>query len=153
MFWYFCLTPTWTVVMAESGFPVCARYCRGPSYLHQHHWTRLHKHYLVWVWASHPCSSLLLELPGLLWAPALRSLNSIRLFWAALKKEVSLNHNIRGVILNHCLLLRPLLPLLLLYDTALLVQLVLSHVGAGDVVHPGEWYIYDFFIWGWMGCA
>ena len=29
---------------------------------------------------SHPCSSRLLELPGLLWPPALRSLNSIRLF-------------------------------------------------------------------------
>ena len=33
-------------------------------------------------------------------------------------------------------LLRPLLPLLLLYEPALLVQLVLPHVGAGDVIHP-----------------
>merc|ERR1719189_1343560 len=52
------LGATCTVVM-ESGLPVCERYCRGPSY---------------------PCSSRLLELPGLLWPPALRSLNSIRLF-------------------------------------------------------------------------
>ena len=34
------LTPTWTVVMAESGFPVCARYWRGPSYLHHNNWIR-----------------------------------------------------------------------------------------------------------------
>ena len=114
-----CSSLTCTVVMLVSGLPCEARYCRGPSY---------------------PCSSRPAparpELPGLP-APApppdFRSLSSEEMssYWQS-------GHCPPAALTYLLVLLGSLLPLLLLYEPPLLVQLVLPHVGGGEAVHPAD---------------